>query len=131
MKTYDYYWAYQEAIAEAFPPSEDVACEYADRLMGNTTRKVSYGLDSGIKEYVERLQDCGIETFESCEGGPGHAYPEPGVRFHGGPGAGWRALAVCLDYQLPIKTLRRIWHVLDTNNPTGPYWEIVFVRSRQ
>src|SRR6266540_3788315 len=40
----------------------------------------------------ERLQTCGIETFESCEGGPGHAYPEPTIRFQGTPEAGWRAL---------------------------------------
>lgn len=121
---WDYFWIYQEAIADAFPPMDEI--EFADRLMGNPTRKVSFGLDPGIKKYVERLQDSGIETFESCEGGKGHAYPEPAVRFHGGPEAGWRALAVCLDYRLPITTLRRIWHVLDTNQPTGPYWEIVF-----
>jgi hypothetical protein len=34
-------------------------------------------LDRGIKKAVELLQTCGTETFESCEGGRGHAYPEP------------------------------------------------------
>jgi hypothetical protein len=83
-------------------------------------------LDIGIQKAVERLQDCGIETFESCEGGPGHSYPEPTVRFYGTPEAGWRALGACLAVGLPIAALRRVWHVLDTNEPTGPHWEITF-----
>ena len=60
---------------------------------------------------VERLQASGIETFESCEGGPGHAYTEPTVIFHGIPEAGWRAVGICLAYGLPIMSLRRIWNV--------------------
>ncbi|SRR6266852_7153556 len=83
-------------------------------------------LDRGILKAVERLQACGIETFESCEGGPGHAYTEPTVRFHGTPEAGWRAVGICLAYGLPIMSLRRIWDVLDSNEPTGPHWEITF-----
>ena len=35
-------------------------------------------LDRGIRK-VERLQNCGIETFESCEGGSDHAYPSASV----------------------------------------------------
>ncbi len=75
---------------------------------------------------MERLQSSGIETFESCEGGPGHSYPEPTVRFYGTPEAGWRALSICLAYGLPVGCLRRIWNVLESNEPTGPYWEITF-----
>jgi hypothetical protein len=83
-------------------------------------------LDSGIKNGVERLRACGIETFESCEGGPGHAYTEPTIRFHGTPEAGWRALGICLAYGFPVLCLRRVWYVQDANEPTGPDWEIVF-----
>ena len=83
-------------------------------------------LDVGIKRAVDVLQANGVETFESCEGGPGHSYAEPTVRFYGNPGAGWRALAVCLDYGLPVSAVRRVWPVLDRNDPTGPYWEVVF-----
>jgi hypothetical protein len=123
---FDYYWAYRSAIAEAFPPIEDQIDLLASRLMGGSTPSVSFGLDPGIRAYVERLQESGIETFESCEGGPGHAYPEPTVRFYGTPEAGWRAVGICLAYGLPIQFLRRIWYVLDRNEPSGPYWEIVF-----
>jgi hypothetical protein len=82
--------------------------------------------DRGIAKAVEILQAAGIETFESCEGGKGHAYPEPTIAFHGGPAAGWRALAASLARGLPVDSLRRTWVILDTNEPTGPRWEITF-----
>ncbi len=83
-------------------------------------------IDPGIRKAVERLQACEIETFESCEGGPGHAFPEPTVRFYGTPEAGWRAVSVCLAFGLPILALRRVWYVVDSNEPSGPQWEIIF-----
>ena len=83
-------------------------------------------LDRGIEKAVRTLQANGVETFESCEGGDGHAYTEPTVRFHGTPEAGWRAVALCLAYGLPVLALRRVWYILDSNEPTGPDWEIVF-----
>jgi hypothetical protein len=83
-------------------------------------------LDPGIRKAVEILQAACVETFESCEGGEGHAFPEPTIRFYGGPAEGWRALAVCLNHKLPILALRRVWYVLDSNEPTGPEWEIIF-----
>jgi hypothetical protein len=89
-------------------------------------RRVPGKIDPGIRQAVLRLQQHNIETFQSCEGGPGHASLEPIVQFSGTPEAGWRAVAVCLGYGLPIRSLRRVWDVLDVNEPTGPYWEIVF-----
>lgn len=83
-------------------------------------------LDKGIRKAVEILQANGIETFESCEGGEGHSYPEPTVRFYGTPEAGWRAVGICITHGLPIACLRRAWHILDGNEPTGPHWEITF-----
>ncbi len=83
-------------------------------------------IDAGIRRAVQVLMDAGIETFESCEGGPGHAYPVPTIRFHGYPEAGWRALGVCVTLGLKPRELRRVWDVLHANEPTGPYWEITF-----
>jgi hypothetical protein len=83
------------------------------------------GLDPGIAPYVEALREAGIETFESCEGGPGHSYPEPTIRFHGHRDEGFRALAVVLQRGLPVSDLRRTWPILD-GEPTGPYWELAF-----
>jgi hypothetical protein len=82
-------------------------------------------LDEGIARAVGLLRAAGVHTFESCQGGPGHAYPEPTIRFHGATGEGWRALGVLLDCNLPIRDLRRTWPVLG-GVPTGPYWEVTF-----
>jgi hypothetical protein len=84
-----------------------------------TTPPIPGKLDREIEKYVRQLQACGIETFESCEGGIGHAYFEPTIRFHGTPESGWRAVAACLAYGLPIGSLRRVWDILDGNEPTG------------
>lgn len=91
----------------------------------DTTREFDPPLDSGIKYAVEILVNAGIETFESCEGGEGHAYPEPTIRFRGDRSEGFKALAVVLQHNLPTKAVRRIW-TIDDREPVGPYWEIVF-----
>lgn len=83
-------------------------------------------LDPGIAPAVLALQGAGVETFESCEGGAGHAYPEPTVRFHGGRGEGFRALGAAMQAGLRVAGLRRVWPVND-NEPTGPWWELTFV----
>lgn len=89
--------------------------------------KVPYeSLDNGIRETVRILAEAGIETFESCQGGDGHAYAEPTVRFYGERSEGFRALVVALERNLNIRSLRRIWPVND-EEPTGPWWEIVVI----
>lgn len=82
-------------------------------------------LDLGIVHAVKVLRDAGVQTYESCEGGDGHAYPAPTVRFHGGLGEGWRALAACQVHRLPVRDLSRVWDLID-NCPTGPYWQVTF-----
>jgi hypothetical protein len=82
-------------------------------------------LDPQIENLVLVLRAAGVETFESCQGGQGHAYPEPTVRFHGGTAEGLRALAAAMDGRLPVSALRRVWPVID-GEPTGPWWELTF-----
>jgi hypothetical protein len=82
-------------------------------------------LDGGIRLYVEVLSNAGIETFESCQGGYGHTYPEPTVRFHGDRTEGFRALAVAHQHNLPVSAIRRLWTIID-GEPIGPYWEMTF-----
>jgi hypothetical protein len=82
-------------------------------------------LDKGIERAVRILNENGIETFESCEGGPGHAYPEPTVRFQGDRHWGFRAYAIACSYSLRVKALRRIWRVVD-EELVGPCWEMIF-----
>jgi hypothetical protein len=93
----------------------------------STDDRFEPSLDAGIQRAVEVLSKAGVETFESCEGGPGHAYPEPTIRFHGDRSEGFRALAVALQNGLPVSSLRRAWNIND-GEPTGPIWEMVFWR---
>jgi len=82
-------------------------------------------LDEGIREIVVTLARNHIETFESCEGGSGHCFPEPTVRFAGGSSEGLRAVAVALANGLPVTELRRTWAILDYSIH-GPWWEMTF-----
>lgn len=83
------------------------------------------GLDAGIAPMVQALRDYNVETFESCEGGDGHSYTEPTIRFYGQPEEGFRAYAAALERGLPINAVRRAWIVVD-GELTGPYWEMTF-----
>lgn len=85
----------------------------------------AYPIDRGIARYVRILQAGGVETFDSCEGGPGHCAPEPFVRFHGERGAGWHALSVAQEAALPVAELQREWPIVD-GEPTGPWWKLLF-----
>jgi len=82
-------------------------------------------LDPGIREAVRLLMSAGIETFESCQGGEGHAYSRPTVRFHGHRDEGFRALAVALANGFRVVSLCRVWDIID-GEPTGPHWELEF-----
>lgn len=85
-------------------------------------------LDPGIERAVLVLRGAGLDTFESCEGGPGHAYPEPTVRFRGSAEDGLRAFAAAASSGLPVAEIRQTWPVID-GEPTGPWWELTFVAS--
>lgn len=82
-------------------------------------------LDGGIAKAVHTLRSRGIETYESCEGGPGHVFAEPTVRFSGQHSEGYRAAAIALELGLPIYAVKRVWTV-DDGELTGPVWEMVF-----
>ena len=85
-------------------------------------------LDPGIRGAVLALRHGGVETFESCEGGRGHCYPEPTVRFFGEVPEGFRALSVALAADLPVYALRRVWKISEEKEPAGPWWELTFFR---
>lgn len=86
-------------------------------------------LDRGISYAVKVLRDGGIETYESCQGGPGHAFTEPTVRFHGVLADGPKAFATAMTFGLPVRELRRWWDVRD-GELTGPSWELTFWPQR-
>lgn len=82
-------------------------------------------IDQGIREAVLKLRAGGVETFESCEGGEGHAFAEPTVRFHGDAWAGYRAFAVAMENGLRPVSVRRVYDVI-SDQLVGAWWEIVF-----
>lgn len=98
-----------------------------------TNRPATYGdvsgLDPGIAAAVRVLRRAGVPTYESCEGGAGHAFPEPTVRFNGNMPEGLAALAIAMqngpEIGLRAVQLRRVWRV-DDGEPTGPWWDLVF-----
>lgn len=93
---------------------------------GHSVAQFDPPLDKRIEPLVTLLRNNGVETFESCEGGPGHAYPEPTIRFYGGRSEGFRALAIAQQHALPVCALRRTWPITD-GEPIGPWWEMTFM----
>jgi hypothetical protein len=87
--------------------------------------KVDLPLDPGIREAVLLLRAAGIETFESCEGGAGHASPDPIVKFHGNAWSGYHAFSVAMTHGLPVLRLCRV-HDCEDGQLTAPYWMLVF-----
>jgi hypothetical protein len=85
----------------------------------------SLPLDEGIMRYVMILHENGVETYESCQGGEGHAFLEPTIRFHGNAWAGLKAVAIAMEHGLPVLAVRRSYAVTD-GQLTGPEWEMTF-----
>jgi hypothetical protein len=98
------------------------------------------GLDLGIAPAVEILNRHGFITFESCQGGEGHCFHEPTVRFFGSEFDLIRAYEVCSCYGLNVYQAKRVYLKEDVymNNiseqamPIGIAWgkpfnELVFV----
>ncbi len=93
--------------------------------MKGKRNKFSPPLDKGIERFVLILRENGIETYESCEGGKGHAYLEPSIRFEGDRSEGFKALAIAMQHAFPVNCLRRLWYMQD-EEPVGPVWEMTF-----
>lgn len=91
-------------------------------------RKYKPPLDKGIAPFVKILASEGIETYASCEGGKGHSYSEPTIRFHGEIYEGFRVLAVALAHGLPVSQIQQFWAIHDLQ-PVGPDWEIIFSKK--
>lgn len=88
---------------------------------------VDLEIDAGIRRAVLILRRAGVETFESCQGGEGHPFPEPTIKFHGNAWAGYKAFAIAKENGLPAARVQYVWHEID-GHLHGPWWEIVFSR---
>lgn len=66
-------------------------------------------IDSLILPAVKILNEHGFETFESCQGGEGHCYSEPTVRFFGSEFDLLRAYEICQCYGLNVSEAKRVF----------------------
>ena len=98
-------------------------------------------LDPGIIPAVKFLNEHGFETFESCQGGEGHLFPDPTVRFYGDESDALRAYDACEKAGFCVHQVRRVWRKADEHeNEKGPnhsqcwgqpFNEIVFLHHAQ
>ena len=82
-------------------------------------------LDPLIEPYVRILRRNGIETVQSCQGGEGHSFPRPTIRFTGSMGALWRALSILLNVDAGVSRVQIVWRVGPDQLPSGPVLEVV------
>jgi hypothetical protein len=105
---------------------DDISIDEAKaRLRSGKSAPPWLEVDAGIKPILKVFYEEGIETFESCQGGPGHCFPEPTVRFTGGLHEGFRALSIAIQYDLKPTKLRRYYSIQD-KEPVGSDWEMTF-----
>jgi hypothetical protein len=84
-------------------------------------------MDPGIEHEVRVLWENGVDTVESCQGGSGHAFAVPTVRFRGNAEEGRRALGIAVRHGLVVDELRRC--ASGQGDPAqGPCWEMTFRR---
>ena len=82
-------------------------------------------IDLGVERAVLILKQHDIETYESCQGGEGYAYPEPTVALHGIYADAIRALSIAIAHGMPASEFRRVWGIAD-GELVGPQWNLVF-----
>jgi len=101
-----------------------------------TKEKVDFAsfIDAGILPAVEILNEQGFETFESCQGGEGHCYEDPTVRFFGSEFDLIRAYETCRAFGLNVFEAKRVFRkadvYVDNNTPAvksvGETWDKPF-----
>ena len=79
----------------------------------NWNREILSVVDDGIRPVVEILNNHGFKTFELCEGGKGHCYSDPTVRFYGSEIDLIRAFEICLCYKLNVFEVKRVYRKED------------------
>jgi len=87
-------------------------------------------IDELILPAVKILNEYGFKTFESCQGGQGHSFFEPTVRFEGSEFDLIRAYEICELCGLPVYQARRVFRKTPVykkdNTPIGDVWETPF-----
>jgi hypothetical protein len=82
-------------------------------------------IDPQIVAALHALADHEIDTFSSCQGGPGHpGYGGmPVILFHGDDHAGSWAVWLLETQGFKVQTLSRHWD-LNHGLPRAPFWQV-------
>jgi len=90
------------------------------------------GIDAGVRFAVKVLHAQGIDTCQSCQGGKGHAYPEPSIEMVCGSddARGFAALSALNAYGLPVQDIAIIWKI-HNGMPYEKLWRITFFRTME
>lgn len=72
-------------------------------------KNLPHDIDPLILPAVKILNEHGFETFESCQGGEGHCYPEPTIRFFGDEFDLIRAYEICGCYGINVYEVKRVF----------------------
>jgi len=80
-------------------------------------------IDPDIAPALHALADYGIDTFSSCQGGPGHGGGMASIMFHGDEHAGLWAVWLLEAQGFRVQALSRTWD-LDFGQPRSPFWEV-------
>lgn len=87
-------------------------------------------LDEGIALPVRVLMESGAETFESCQGGNGHCFQYPTIRFFGDKTEGYKAFDVLAKKGFRVICLQRVWPI-ENNEIGAPYWQLELAETGQ
>ena len=92
--------------------------------MGRGTAFDYNDLDQRIRRPVRALHDFGIDTIDSCEGGPGHMRSVPTIRFRGDETVARYAIAALAWWGYACVELRKCWLLFPDTRP-GAEWEVI------
>ena len=88
-------------------------------------------MDPGIRFAVRVLHaKGGIETCQSCQGGPGHSYVQPSIDIIAGgqDSTGFAALAALADYGINVDEILLVWNI-QNGLPYEKLWRVTLVKA--
>ena len=91
--------------------------------------------DPEIIPILRILNENGIKTFESCQGGIEHAFGKPTIRFHGNYDTAMKVMNLCNQHNFSINYFRK-YYVYESPYENiyefkGPRWEVIFKKNQK
>ena len=111
-------------------------CDEYGNIVGPEKLQLRFGedrgaYDPGIARPVCLLQQAGIDTVQSCEGGKGHSTHEPTIWFRGKKKEAKFVLKMAIELSWPISRVLREWNPVGINGQQSyieKTWAIEFYK---